>query len=410
MADVIVIGGGASGMAAAFSASKTHHVTLLERNEKLGKKIYITGKGRCNLTNACDTQDLIKNVVSNPRFLYSAFYAFTNEDVMAFFTDNGCPVKTERGNRVFPVSDHASDVTKAWERALLKNNADIRLRTGVKELLIKEGCVKGVITDKGEKLFADAVILCTGGLSYPSTGSTGDGYHIAEEWGHKVTPLYPSLVSLHTKELWPGTLSGLSLKNIGIRVFDKKKLLYEDFGELLFTHFGVSGPVILSASAHVTKFISEGTELSLFIDMKPALSPEELDARILRDFSEMPNKDLKNALIKLLPSKMILPVIQEAGISPEKPVHDITKEERRKITDVLKKLPLTLKGTGGFQEAVITKGGVSVKEIDPSTMESKIIKNLYFAGELLDVDAYTGGFNLQIAWSTGYLAGMLGGM
>ena len=436
--NVIVIGGGASGMAAAYAASLCgHRVTLLEKNEKLGKKIYITGKGRCNCTNASDIGTILKNVVSNPKFLYSALYTFSNEDLCTFLTEHGCPVKTERGNRVFPVSDHSSDVTRAWERALLKNGVRIRYHAEVTGLIFSENTDSGVcetlepslssemkskdftrenaashrvvtgVRLKGEILYADHVIVATGGLSYPTTGSTGDGYGFAESAGHSIEPTAPSLVSLHVSEPWVRELSGLSLKNIRVSLAeDGKAPFYEDFGEMLFTLFGVSGPVILSASAVAAKRISAGKLLNLHIDLKPALSEAELDARILRDFSESMNKRFKNALDGLLPKSLIPVIVSLSGIPEEKPVNAITREERLALVSLLKGLPLTVTGTGGYAEAVITQGGISTREIDPSTMKSKKAGNLSFAGEVLDVDAMTGGYNLQIAWSTGYLAGL----
>ncbi len=405
MKKVIVIGGGAAGMLAAQAAAEAGaRVTLLEKNEKLGKKLFITGKGRCNLTNAADMQTVMANVMSNPRFLYSAFSEFTNRDIMKRVEDNGCPLKTERGSRVFPVSDHSSDVIAALERGLRKAGVRWELGADAAEILTEEGKVTGVKTADGKKYAADAVILATGGLSYATTGSDGKGHKIAASLGHRVTDMYPSLVPLVVKEQGAAEMQGLSLKNIEIAVYDGKKEKYREFGEMLFTHFGVSGPVILSASAVIGPLLRK-KELKLCIDLKPALTEEQLDQRILRDFSENLNRELRNSLSALLPAKMIPEVIAQSGIAPERRVHDITREERAALVRALKKLTFTLIGLRGYNEAVITKGGVSVKEVNPSTMESKKVQGLYFAGELLDLDAMTGGFNLQIAWSTGYLAG-----
>jgi len=344
-------------------------------------------------------------VVSNPKFLYSAYYTFDNTQMMQFLEENGCPLKIERGNRVFPVSDHSSDIIRTLQNALLKKNVKISLHTEVKNLLIEDGRVCGVELSDGKKIPADAVVVATGGVSYSSTGSTGDGYRFAEDCGHKITEVKPALVPFTVKESWPLSLQGLALKNVEITVKDGKKEIYNGFGEMLFTHFGISGPLILSASSYYCKKYF-GKEVQLFVDLKPALSTEQLDKRILRDFEEKKNKQLKNALDGLLPAKMIPVIIQLAQIPGDKYVHDITREERQLLVELLKNLPITVTGTRPFNEAIITQGGISVKDINPSTMESKLIKNLYFAGEVLDLDAMTGGFNLQIAWSTGYLAGM----
>ena len=402
----IVIGGGAAGMMAALAvADESWHVELLEKNEKLGKKIYITGKGRCNVTNDCEPDTFFENVVSNPKFLYSAYYTFDNTQVMQLLEENGCPLKIERGNRVFPVSDHSSDIIRTLQNALVKKKVKISLNTEVKNLMVREGHVCGVELGDGRKLTADAVVVATGGISYPSTGSTGDGYRMAQECGHKLTDVKPALVPFTVKENWPLSLQGLALKNVEVTLNDGKKEIYHGFGEMLFTHFGISGPLILSASSYYSKKYY-GKEVKLNLDLKPALIWEQLDKRILRDFEEKKNKQLKNALDGLLPAKMIPVIIQLTQIPPEKYVHDITKEERQMLVELLKNLPLTVTGTRPFTEAIITQGGVSVKDINPSTMESKRIENLYFAGEVLDLDALTGGFNLQIAWSTGYLAGI----
>lgn len=406
MSEVIVIGGGPAGMfAALFAARNGHKVTLIEKNEKLGKKLYITGKGRCNITNAGDMEDLFDHVVSNPKFLYSAFYSFDNQMVISFFEEHGLSTKVERGNRVFPVSDHSSDVIAALQRALLSQKVEILLYTKVERLLVEEECIKGVVLSNKKELYADAVIVATGGLSYPTTGSTGDGYRFAEESGHRIKNTTPSLVPFEVKENWCRDLQGLSLKNIRIAIKKEKKTVYDDFGEMLFTHFGVSGPVILSASAAIRpEEIEKG--LSLFIDLKPALDEDTLDKRVLKDFEEAKNKQFKNAVSHLFPAKLIPVMIELSGIDPDKKVNEISKEERKAFVHLIKNLELTITGTRGFKEAIITKGGVSVKDVNPSTMESKLIRGLYFCGEVLDLDAYTGGYNLQIAWSTGYLAGI----
>lgn len=405
MNKVIVVGAGAAGMMAAYFAAKNKNkVTLIEKNEKTGKKIYITGKGRCNITNACDVEDLFANVMSNKKFLYSAFYGFTNSDVIDFFANHGIKTKIERGNRVFPVSDHSSDVISALERALKEQNVDILLNTCVEKIECEDSQVTGVVLCGGRKIEADAVIVATGGMSYQATGSTGDGYRFAEESGHKVTECTPSLVPFNAQEEWVAKLQGLSLKNVLVTIYDGRKKLYEDFGEMLFTHFGVSGPLILSASAAIKQNTIK-KPLQMFIDLKPALSYEALDKRILREFDDAKNKQFKNSINKLIPSKMIPVIIGLSGIDPDKKVNEISKGEREGLVNLLKKLPVTLNGTRQWNEAIVTKGGISTKDINPSTMESKIIKNLYFAGEVLDLDALTGGYNLQIAWSTGALAG-----
>ena len=405
MNKVIVVGAGAAGMMAAYFAAKNKNkVTLIEKNEKTGKKIYITGKGRCNITNACDVEDLFANVMSNKKFLYSAFYGFTNSDVIDFFENHGIKTKIERGNRVFPVSDHSSDVISALERALKEQNVDILLNTCVEKIECEDSQVTGVVLCGGRKIEADAVIVATGGMSYQATGSTGDGYRFAEESGHKVTECTPSLVPFNAQEEWVAKLQGLSLKNVLVTIYDGRKKLYEDFGEMLFTHFGVSGPLILSASAAIKQNTIK-KPLQMFIDLKPALSYEALDKRILREFDDAKNKQFKNSINKLLPSKMIPVIIGLSGIDPDKKVNEISKGEREGLVNLLKKLPVTLNGTRQWNEAIVTKGGISTKDINPSTMQSKIIKNLYFAGEVLDLDALTGGYNLQIAWSTGALAG-----
>ena len=410
MSNVIVVGGGAAGMMAAiFAARNGQNVTLLEKNEKLGKKIFITGKGRCNITNASEIEDLFSAVISNPKFLYSGFYSFTNDQVIHFFEELGVATKIERGNRVFPVSDHSSDVIAALAREMQHLKVKVQLHCEVKELLINnEREIKGVRLANGKKMTADAVVVATGGISYPSTGSTGDGYRFARNCGHKVTELFPSLVPMEVKEWYAKELQGLSLKNIEIHITDGKKKLYDESGEMLFTHYGVTGPVILSASSIVGKTL-EKKELVLHIDLKPALTEEQLDKRLLREFEANHNKQFKNAIDSLLPAKLRPVIIELSGIEEEKKVHEITKEERLNLLRLIKDFHMTLTGLRGYNEAIITKGGISVKEIDPGTMESKLIKNLYFAGEVLDLDAVTGGYNLQIAWSTGYLAGISAG-
>ena len=401
----IVIGGGAAGMMAAIAVAETGiDVELLEKNEKLGKKIYITGKGRCNVTNDCEPDTFFANVVSNPKFLYSAFYSFAPTQIMELLQENGCALKVERGNRVFPVSDHSSDVIKTLHKAMVDKKVKISLHTEVKSLLIEDGVCCGVELSDGRKIKADAVVVATGGVSYASTGSTGDGYRFAQQTGHKMVETKPALVPFTVKESWPLSLQGLALKNVEVTLQDGKKQIYNGFGEMLFTHFGISGPLILSASSYYAKKYY-GKEVELYIDLKPALTKEQLDKRILRDFEEKQNKQFKNALDGLLPSKLIPVMIQLTQIPADKFIHDVTREERLALVDLLKKLPLTVTGTRPFNEAIITQGGVSVKDINPSTMESKLTKNLYFAGEVLDLDALTGGFNLQIAWSCGYLAG-----
>ena len=409
MSKVIIIGGGAAGMMAGVFAARNHHeVHILEKNEKLGKKVFITGKGRCNVTNACDTEELFPAMMSNPKFLYSSFYSFTPQDVMGFFEEAGVPLKTERGNRVFPQSDHSSDIIRALERELKKAGAKIHLHTAVKEV-VKESetdSVTGVILTDGTFMEGDAVIVATGGFSYQSTGSTGDGYRFARELGLKVTDIAPSLVPLKTKEDYVPKLQGLSLKNTGLTIKNGKKVLYEDFGEMMFTHFGVTGPMILSASAHIGAKLAKAPngELSAYLDLKPALTREQLDARILREFEAGPNKQFKNVIGVLFPSSLTPVMLELGGIPAEKKIHDISREERQHFIDLIKAFPFTITGMGEFKEAIITRGGVSVKEINPGTMGSKKISGLYFAGEVLDLDAVTGGYNLQIAWSTAYLA------
>ncbi len=410
MGTVAVIGCGASGMmAAAAAAENGHTVSIYEKNEKPGKKIYITGKGRCNLTNDCQTETLLEAVCVNRKFLYSAFYGFDAQSAMHFFEEEGVPLKTERGNRVFPVSDHASDVIAALSRRLKRDGVAVHLNQEVKNLLTEtkaDGsvCVRGVVLASGRKVQADHVIVATGGLSYPSTGSTGDGFRFARETGHTVTELSPSLVPIETRGEWAQQMQGLSLKNVEVSVLDGEKVLYQEFGEMMFTHYGVTGPLILTASCKIQKQLKQHP-LELRIDLKPALSEEQLDARLLREFEAAKNRQFKNILGNLFPSKMIPVMIARSGIPGSRTVHDITREERRKLVSLTKSFPLTLLRLRDYNEAIVTRGGVSVKEISPATMKSKKAEGLSFAGEVLDVDAVTGGFNLQIAWSTGFLAG-----
>ncbi len=421
MSDVVIVGGGAAGMMAAVGAAECGcSVRLYEKNEKLGKKIYITGKGRCNLTNACDTEEFFSHIVTNGKFLYSAVYGFTNSDMTEFMEKNGCRVKTERGLRVFPVSDRASDVTEAVKRRLTALGVRVFLNEPVKRLLIEDGRCRGIVLGErtgrngasekegGRTVRADAVIVATGGLSYPATGSTGDGYAFARSAGHEVTPLSPALVPFTCAEEDVRELQGLSLRNVEVTVRDGKKTLYREFGEMLFTHFGVSGPVVLSASSYAAKII-KNRPLMMDIDLKPALSEEKLDARILRDFAEAKNRQFKNALGNLFPAKLIPVMVARSGIDAEKKVSGITAAERKRLVSLTKAFRVTLTGLRGFNEAIVTQGGVNVKEIDPSTMQSKKTPGLFFAGEVLDVDGVTGGFNLQIAWSTGMLAGRSAG-
>ena len=403
--DVVIIGGGPAGMFAAITAAKRgRSVLLLERNDRLGKKLLITGKGRCNVTNDCDSAEILQNIPRNGRFLYSAMTEFPPKRIMDFLEDAGCRLKTERGNRVFPVSDNAVDIVDALvgyarERARFLNGRATKL-------IVENGAVKGVETESGEEIFADKVIIATGGLSYPGTGSTGDGYELARQAGHKITELVPSLVPLEIHEGFCSDLMGLSLRNTAIKVVDTEsgKTIYTDFGEMLFTHFGVSGPMILSASAHMRNMKSG--KYKIFIDLKPALTEEQLDARILRDFSENTNKNFINALNSLLPKKLVPVIVKLSGISLSAKVNQITKEQRKNLVQLLKGMSITVTGFRPVAEAIITSGGVDISQINPKTMESKLVNGLYFAGEVIDTDAYTGGFNLQIAFSTGRLAGI----
>ncbi|MCX7843167.1 MAG: NAD(P)/FAD-dependent oxidoreductase [Clostridia bacterium] len=403
---VIVVGAGAAGlMAGGKAAERGREVTILEKNDTIAKKILISGKGRCNITNNTDIEGLIENTPGNGNFLYSAFYIFSNADIVDFFEGNGLKTKVERGGRIFPESDNAKDVVEALKRYVIKNNAKLELKSAVEEIIAEDGRVTGVALKDGRIITGDAVILATGGASYPGTGSTGDGFRMAKKLGHTITELKPSLVPLIAEEAWVKKLQGLSLKNISIEIVNNYgKKLYSDFGEMLFTHYGVSGPVILSGSRHILK--QNYRDVKLIIDLKPALSEEKLDERIQRDFGKYARKQLKNAMDDLLPKKLIPVIIELSGISPEKFVNQITREERKKLVNQLKRLCITIAGARPIEEAIVTAGGVKVDEINPSTMESKLIKGLFLAGEVIDVDAYTGGFNLTIAFSTGYLAGM----
>ena len=401
---VIVVGGGPAGMIACGTlAEKIPEVILIEKNKFLGKKLRITGKGRCNITNSADIEDFINNVPTNPRFLYSAFYSFTNDDIVSLLNSLGVKTKVERGGRIFPVSDSAKEVADALKKYALKKNVRL-INAEALKILTDENRAVGVKTDRGE-FRADAVVMATGGKSYPLTGSDGKGMLMCREAGHTIITPKPSLIPIVTNEAWVSDLMGLSLKNIEISVYNKKnKKIYSDFGEMLFTHFGISGPVVLSASAHMKNLEKEAYTIT--IDLKPALDEEKLDKRICRDFEEFKNKYLINALDELLPKALIPVVISLSGIPPHKEVNSVTREERHSLIKIIKALTLKVKGFRPIEEAIVTSGGINVKEIDSSTMESKIVKNLYFAGEMIDVDAYTGGFNLQIAYSTGYLAAL----
>ena len=402
MAKIIVIGGGPAGMMAAVTASSKHHVVLVEKNEKLGKKLFITGKGRCNITNAKDIGDFFEHIPCNPHFLYSSLYSFTNEDTMNFFKELGVSLNVERGDRVFPESDKSSDIIKAFNMELKDKNVKVLLNSKVKKLISDNKKILGVELADGSNLYGDYFILCTGGLSYPQTGSSGEGLTYTRILGHNIIKPKPSLVPIEVEEVWIKDLQGLSLKNVELRIMDSKnKSIYKEFGEMIFTHYGISGPIVLSASS----FVKEGQKLKALINLKPALSEIELDKRIQSDFLKYANKDFKNSLNDLLPSKLINTVIKLSNIDENKKVNSITKEERKYLVNLLQNLPLHIKGLRPIEEAIITSGGVDTLEIDASTMKSKIIDNLYFAGEMIDVDAYTGGYNLQIALSTGYLAG-----
>ena len=405
MWDVIVIGGGASGMWAAYTAAlRGRRVLLMERNEKLGKKLYITGKGRCNVTNASPMESFMQSVPRNPRFLFAAFDAFPNTALMRWLEDNGVPVKVERGNRVFPQSDRASDITRALEKALRREGVSVRFHARVTSLLRgDDGHARGVVCD-GEAIEASSVVIATGGASYPSTGSTGDGYRLAQEAGHTVVEAKASLVPMETREAWPMQLQGLSLRNVRFSASVGGKIAFDELGELLFTHFGISGPLVLSCSSHIADVAPASVTLSL--DMKPGLSQEQLDLRLQRDFQQHARKPFRHAFSDLLPSKMAPVFAEITGIAGDKPTHQITKEERRHVAALLKAIPLPIARLRPVEEGIVTRGGISVKEIQPSTMMSKRAAGLYFAGEVIDVDAHTGGYNLQIAFSTGYVAGM----
>ena len=409
MKRIVIVGGGAAGMMDAVSAAgPDNEVLLLEKNEKLGKKLFITGKGRCNVTNDCDVENLLSHVVTNRKFLYSAFYGFSSQDMISFLENKGLKLKTERGNRVFPVSDHSSDVISCLSRALMASDVTVKFHTEAVSLVMDQDRISGVRTKNGKCYDADAVILATGGLSYPSTGSTGDGYRLAREAGHQVTELSPALVPFEAAEEWIKELQGLSLRNVEITLLDGKKKLYEEFGEMLFTHYGVSGPAILSGSSMAAKRIKKHP-LLLSVDLKPALTESQLDQRILRDFQEAKNKQFRNSLGNLYPSKLIPVIIKRSGIPGEKRVNEISREEREGLVSLTKKFTVTLTGLRSYNEAIITQGGIKVTEVNPATMESKLVKGLYFAGEILDLDAVTGGYNLQIAWSTGRAAGQSAG-
>lgn len=406
MNKVIIIGGGAAGLMSAVAAiSNNSEVTIYEGNEKLGKKMYITGKGRCNLTNACDISEYFDNIVSNDKFLYSALYSFTNDDVIKFFEDNGCPIKIERGNRAFPVSDKSSDIIKTLEKYLRRNGVKIVLNTRVESVITKEEKVSGVKLDAGNVDRCDRLIIATGGKSYQATGSTGDGYRFAKELGINVTPLRPSLVPLEAKEDYIRRLQGLSLRNVELTIYNNKKTVYKDFGEMLFTHFGVSGPLVLSAGSRIGKLLEDGSNLNATIDLKPALSYKKLEDRIIREIDANKNKEIKYLLSGLLPAKMVNVFIDLLNINKHLKLNEFTKNNRTDLIKLLKAFPFTIIGLRGFNEAIITQGGIDVSEINPSTMESKKIKGLYFAGEVIDIDALTGGYNLQLAFSTGHLAG-----
>lgn len=413
MKKIIIVGGGAAGMLAAITAAADNSIKvfLIEKMEKLGRKIFITGKGRCNLTNVCDTDKIFDAVVTNPRFLYSAIYSFDNIMTVDFFNKLGLKTKVERGCRVFPESDHSSDVIGVLKNKINKmDNITVLLNTPVMEVLTERGTglekphVTGVSLKDGSVISADKVILATGGVSYPLTGSTGDGICFAKNLGHEISRLQPSLVPFNLKEDFCRELMGLSLKNVRLKINCGKRVIFEDMGEMLFTHFGISGPLVIRASAYIHKYLEKDIDITL--DLKPALTTEQLDNRLLRDFDKYKNKDFRNSLNELLPSKLIGVIINRSGIDPFKKVNSITREERQGLVQNIKSMKLTFAGLRDFDEAIITKGGVSVKNINPSTMESKLIDGLYFAGEMIDVDALTGGFNLQIAWSTGYLAGI----
>jgi len=405
--DVLVIGGGPAGMmAAGTAASMGKRTILIEKNEKLGKKLFITGKGRCNVTNSADFDEFMKNIPENCKFFYSSYKNFSNNDLIELLGVFGLKTKVERGGRVFPVSDKSSDVIKTLEKYLNENKVEIKLNSKLMSIRQENDTVKGALLYDGQIIECSSVIVCTGGVSYPQTGSTGDGYSIARKAGHSIKELMPSLVPLVAKDQFIKDLQGLSLKNVSIKAIADGKQVYEDFGEMLFTHYGLSGPVILSASFYVSDYLRKNKEIKISIDLKPALSEEELDKRIIRDFEKNINKQFKNSLDELLPQKLIPVIIVLSGIEESKEVHQITKNERRDLVKLLKGFIVTITGTRPIEEAIITSGGINLKEINPKTMESKLVKGLYFAGEVIDLDAFTGGFNLQIAFSTGYAAGL----
>lgn len=402
MSTVVIVGGGPAGMMAAITAADKFNTVLIEKNDKLGRKMFISGKGRCNITNAKDIGEFFDFIPGNPHFLYSSLYSFTNEDTMNFFNKLGVKLKIERGDRVFPESDKSSDIISAMEKEMRKKGVNIRLNSKVKNFIYENNTIKAVQLDDDSIIKGDYFVLCTGGMSYPQTGSSGEGYNFAEELGHNIAEIKPSLVPITVEEEWIKELQGLSLKNVELSIVNNKnKVLFKEFGEMLFTHFGISGPISLSGS----RFVSKEPNLKAVINLKPALSFEELDKRIQKDFIKYTNKDFKNSLDDLLPKKIIDVVIRLSGIDPDKKVNLITREERQNLVNLLHSFTLKIKGLRPIAEAIVTAGGINVKEIDPSTMQSKICKNLYFAGEIIDVDAYTGGFNIQIALSTGYLAG-----
>lgn len=404
--DVIVLGGGPAGMmAAGTSASLGKKTMLVEKNEKLGKKLFITGKGRCNVTNFADFDEFMKNIPKNSKFFYSSFKSFSNIDLIELLNSLGLKTKVERGGRVFPESDKSSDVIKALEKYLKKYNVEVKLNSKLMNIQQENGAINGVLLDSGQVVECSSVIICTGGISYPQTGSTGDGYEIAKRTGHSISELMPSLVPLIAKEAFIKDLQGLSLKNVSIKANADGKQVYEDFGEMLFTHYGLSGPIILSASFFISDYLRKKKEIKVEIDLKPALSEEDLDKRIIRDFEKNTNKQFKNSLDELLPQKLIPVIISLSGIDESKEVHQITKLERKALVKLLRGFNVTISGTRPIEEAIVTSGGINLKEINPKTMESKLVKGLYFAGEVIDLDAFTGGFNLQIAFSTGYAAG-----
>lgn len=399
---ICIVGAGPAGIiAAGFAGSRGKDVTLIEKNERIGKKLFITGKGRCNITNDAPIEDFFDNVMKNKNFLYSGFYSFTNKDIIDLLESYGLKIKVERGNRVFPASDKSSDVIKALQKFLLDNKVNILLNTSVISIDIKDE--KFIVKTNNSEMIFDKVVIATGGKTYPTTGSTGDGYIFAEKFGHNITKIRPSLVPIEVNEGWIKELQGLSLKNVKLSAYAKKKLLYEEFGEMIFTHYGISGPIVLSMSNYLYRYVNDG--IRFLIDLKPALDNKKLDDRILRDFELNNNKKIKNALDDLLPQKLIPTIIYLSDIDPEKIVNQITKEERLSLLNVIKGLQFTFKSFRPIEEGIVTSGGVSTKEINPSTMESKLVQGLYFAGEVIDVDALTGGYNLQIAYSTGYLAG-----